>query len=326
MVPLDLAGGPPTERKEKKSTCLDYVRQNPLAAANVAMLAFLAFLALAALCAASSSYRSLARMARHSPQHVLEQELDPRVFRSVKHALAGAVTAVPKLLIKNNDGSLSPLVVDVTSYGEFPIIWNRLFRTGRLPKSPSEGVAVEIGGGSGILGSQIFNFVQLGWRGLVVEPFPDNAAILRREFSAYENRFDLEQCALGDEEGITPLYVFSSASKTSNCIGCDPKEIVKDHKSYETVNVKVRTVAKVFGQYDIPKNAELLSIDAEGMDVALLRQTFAAGFRPIILIIETMLSSAEEIVRLTSDHGYRLLTQVGGVGNHIYELIDLPSE
>jgi FkbM family methyltransferase len=290
------------------------------------------------------------------------------------------------------NGSLQPLVFDVSSDGAFSYIWNRLHERGLLPllshkenygrKDPnyiglaatsmaaaaaavaavnddasstvlptpppaaaraSFGTVVEIGGGSGIMGSNAFNFVQLGWRALIVEPLPANVSILRRELRIYAPRVTVAECALGEDNALNtgnqirtvPLYVFSSASKTSNCIGCDPEEVLRRqahmHTSYSRVDVALRSVAALFSQHMLPRHFEVLSIDAEGRDVAVLRETFAAGYRPLMIIVEMMVlrnkseaRSISEMETAFSAHGYRRAVGFthGASPNEIWELVD----
>lgn len=182
-------------------------------------------------------------------------EKDP-LLMPLKSVYTMAVTKViPKLLIQKSDGAFTPMIWDISTNGEFLFIWNHLQATNSLPDPPSIGVVVELGGGSGIGGSNSFNFIQQGWRGLIVEPFPHNAKIIRKELDDFPTA-TVAECAIDDHDGSANLFWFpDEISKTSSCISCENmlKEKVRMFGPYTKSTVTVQKIDTLFRKQKIPK-------------------------------------------------------------------------
>jgi FkbM family methyltransferase len=167
-------------------------------------------------------------------------------------------------------------ISDHSQFGEFSKTLRHLVRRGT-----NHGVVVDVGA-RGRDRSNSFDLLSgFGWKGLLIEANPALYESIEADFSGTD--FELVKCAIGVSEGMLPFYIGSND---------DVSSLLPDHAAgwgdiRGSVNVPVRRLQDVLTATGIPDDFDLLSLDIEGMDVAVLNDLIGnSKYRPNYIIIE----------------------------------------
>ena len=146
-----------------------------------------------------------------------------------------------------------------------------------------------------------------GYRAVLVEPQGEPFAELA---ALYQDRPDVivEQVAITAEDGPVTLY-FHAATSSSPKASLDPTHATrfgqKAHNS-RAIQVDGVTFSTLLKRHRI-QAVDLLQIDAEGRDLQILKDVFAAGVRPAVVNLESHHLSGEEreqLRRVFATEGY----------------------
>jgi hypothetical protein len=247
-----------------------------------------------------------------------------------------------------NDAELMQLRFDVSTHGEFSIVYRNMVRTQRFPLHP---YVVDIGAMDGLTGSNSFNFMDRGFKGIMCEPFPRHQEkIISPNMEEFfrANRGWLWKGAISGgkaPEGCNAftrqLCMFGDASATSSTIGCSIEECQSRTTAHgnavrtEIVRVlpakllvrqsdeELNILPPDFDRTDIPpifpQHFGVLTVDAEGKDTAIVQEILEAGSRPLYIISEidpthqTMEdeNSWDRTIAMERQYGYEFLARVG---------------
>lgn len=168
----------------------------------------------------------------------------------------------------------------------------------------NDGYFVEFGAYDGTVHSNTKLLEErFGWRGVLAEPNPDMAAVLRRDRTAIVD----DRC-VWDETGATVDLLLTGDAELST---------VADHASDDLhsaarIATAVRAVAvptvslnDLLDEHDAPREFEFLSIDTEGTELRILRAFDLTRHRPRLVAVEHNRRPDErEIDALMATHGY----------------------
>jgi FkbM family methyltransferase len=156
-----------------------------------------------------------------------------------------------------------------------------------LGLSATDGVFAEIGGFDGETFSNTSFLADQGWRGLYVEPIQQLCTSIRARH--FLNRVTVECAAIGAAAGSTPLHVMGALSTSSN----ETKEAYAAidwargaTMAARSIVVPTRTLGDVLSRHRIPEKFDLMVIDVEGGEEAVVRDLLASPWRPNVLIAE----------------------------------------
>jgi FkbM family methyltransferase len=167
------------------------------------------------------------------------------------------------------------------SYSQFgeDMVINWLIRCRARP-----GIYVDIGAFHPIRLSNTFALYCKGWRGINIEARPG----VVKEFNLYRPRdVNLELCITPYPASSVEFFLFEDAALNT----MDPAQAEmctsQGHRLLEKRSVPASTLAPVLERH-LPKGTELdlLTIDVEGMDEAILRSFDWSRFIPTMLIVE----------------------------------------
>jgi FkbM family methyltransferase len=193
---------------------------------------------------------------------------------ALKHASSRVV------LVKTSK-SVSLAVTDVSWDGEFAFLIQHLDRISPT-RDLSTGYVVDLGAFDGILSSNSYNFLQLGWNGLLVEATPWTFKMLEENLAnlkAVNPEIHLENVAISANEDGKLDFPMSSADPMQN--GDKTVDIAR------TIQVPMLSVKTLFNRHAVPKEFDVLSIDIENWSWDVATKTLELGYRPIYLVIET---------------------------------------
>jgi FkbM family methyltransferase len=170
-----------------------------------------------------------------------------------------------------------------------------------------EGVYVDVGAFHPRQLSNTQLLHERGWRGLNVDPTPGAMALFR----ALRPRDVNLELAISDEPGTLKLHSWGLHAENSAA----PRQVRAVTRvlgpAHEIVEVEARTLTEVLDASPFRDAAiDLLDVDAEGGDLAVLRSLDWARYRPRVVLVEIYARTLEEVqgsrtARFLAERGYR---------------------
>lgn len=164
------------------------------------------------------------------------------------------------------------------------------------------GYFVEVGANDPVKLSQTWDLEQQGWTGVLVEPQPELAAALRRSRSAkvYEAACSSARHA-GRRMALHLAGIHSSL---------DPALNISTVSAHGTIEVPVRTLDEILTDAGAPAPLDLLSIDVEGLEIAVLEGVDLARWRPRLILVEDLAMNLR-LHRHLRSRGYKWVRRTG---------------
>jgi FkbM family methyltransferase len=158
------------------------------------------------------------------------------------------------------------------------------------------------------VGNNTYLFYRAGAKGVCVEPNPDLVPLIR------EKRPNDEVLNVGvsaEESGPCHYYVFENCQlNTFNAEEAATRASSGRQPILKEMSVPVVTLGSIITDY-FPHGLELLSLDTEGLDLALLKSLNYKKHRPLAICVETVgfsltLAKPKDnvITSILSPHGY----------------------
>lgn len=190
-------------------------------------------------------------------------------------------------------------------------LYERLFGCKR------DGSFVEIGAFDGEWCSNTAFLADLGWSGIYVEPHPTSVALCRARHRRNPN-VQVVTCAIGAAEGIATLHLGEVLSTTTAAQVERYAALAwaRPFHQGDQMEVPQMRLDALLAICAIDREFDLLVIDVEGGELAVLRSLDLAAWRPKVVIIELMdqhpdfaldaqvIAQATEIRGLLAQHGY----------------------
>ena len=181
-----------------------------------------------------------------------------------------------------------------------------------------EGFFVEVGAYDGISFSNTSCLAARGWSGVLVEPIPQFAHACRELYKS-NNRIDVVESAVGDNEGDIEITIAGSLTTTNGALLQAYKGIEWSKQSVENVSairVHQTTLDALLERRVGARPIDLVVIDVEGAEAAVLRGFSLARWRPRMLIIELVHTHPDlhsvsagdaDLQRLIEEAGYSVV-------------------
>jgi FkbM family methyltransferase len=165
----------------------------------------------------------------------------------------------------------------------------------RIFDQQSVGFYVDVGAHHPKRFSNTFIFYRAGWRGINVEPNP----AVQRDFRGQRPRDVTVQLGVSDQPGVLTYYEFDDPA-----LNTFDESLVKwrlsntPYRLVQQSNVAVERLDSVLSRL-LPAGQviDFLSVDVEGLDLAVLRSNDWQRFRPKCVLIEALQSSLEDAQR-----------------------------
>lgn len=227
------------------------------------------------------------------PIRILNRITPPFIWDIAKHLIGHGANDAVSPMIDESLGSFS-------QFGEDIVI-------DAILGCPSDGVYVDVGANDPVLLSNTHRFHQRGWRGVNVEPNTALCDELRRQRPEDVTL----NIGIASEAGVMTFYRMEPATLST----FDPGA-VKDNLAHpgarlvEEVRVAVEPLSQVFGKHLDGRGVDLISVDTEGLDLAVLQSNDWRRFRPKLVLVEVAWSGSV-IVGYLEQQGYRLVWSNG---------------
>lgn len=179
----------------------------------------------------------------------------------------------------------------------------------RIFAGKTDGFYVDVGAHHPRRFSNTYLFYRQGWRGINVEPNPDFAADFMRERKRDINL----QLGVSDCRGTLTYYQFNDPALNSfDKELTDARLANTAYKLVGTQEISVERLERVLEQH-VPSGVKIdfLSIDVEGLDMAVLRSNNWSRYRPRYVLAESLETSLEEALQgevyaFMKTQGYKL--------------------
>lgn len=177
----------------------------------------------------------------------------------------------------------------------------------------AQGYFVEIGAYNGISLSNSYFFEQIGWKGLLVEAHPK----LVIECEERRPLSTVVHAALGEVDGGEVNFHKVRGNEgidTLSFVNSDAQHIDRIRReggTIEEIGVPARTLTSVLDDQEC-NEIDWISIDVEGLELAVLRGMDFEKYRPKAILIEANSSSAERAISgYLKQHSFALHMKIG---------------
>ena len=219
-----------------------------------------------------------------------------RMVRSALRRICAASGAFARVLAGSEHASRS-----YSQYGE-DMVLRAVFA--RYPPAYA-GFYVDVGGHHPMRFSNTRYFYERGWSGISIDPLPGCS----RLFARWRPRDTFLQTGVADTEGEMTYFMFDEPA-----LNTFSEKIAGENSARVTAKerVSVYPLRRIFADY-LPtgRDIDFLSVDVEGMDMAVLCSNDWAHYRPrVVLIEETSSATLAEVESLEAaifmkQQGYR---------------------
>ncbi len=171
---------------------------------------------------------------------------------------------------------------------------------------------VDVGAHDGIDGSNSRGLILEGWKALLVEPLPSVFEQLRANTTGFNNVI-LEQCACGEVEGEATFHIGRDGPDGQTSSLCEDEAWKGNHSGHD-IKVQVQKLDSLLKKHNCPADFALLLVDAEGMDLEVLKSLDFARYRPAVICTEIYQSNPVKDqfkAELLARNGYQLRGRVG---------------
>jgi FkbM family methyltransferase len=155
---------------------------------------------------------------------------------------------------------------------------------------------IQVGANDGVHGDPIRDLVlEHDLSGILVEPLPDLFAHLRQNYAG-RVKLRFENAAIGAEEGVAPIYRVCpdtpGAPRWWFDLASFDRDVLMRHGIpagvIETLMVPTTTFKALLARHGVSRmDVDLLQVDTEGYDGAVVRAALASGLRPGIINYES---------------------------------------
>lgn len=181
----------------------------------------------------------------------------------------------------------------------------------RLFEGRRDGFYVDIGSHHPYRFSNTYLFYRKGWRGLCVDPLPGTAAAFRRA----RPRDIAVEMGVSSTPGTLDYFMFDEPALNSFDAHLSlMRDKAPGCRIIETRQIATDTLASIIARY-LPSDEtmiDFLSVDVEGLDLAVLQSNDWTRYRPTVVVAECL---GTDIPSLLTDPVAELLSGVGYVAH-----------
>jgi FkbM family methyltransferase len=213
---------------------------------------------------------------------------------------------IRKMLVQLRNIVVDPYAIKCYSQEGEDMILCRIFG------GQQRGFYVDVGAHHPRRFSNTYLFYRRGWRGINIEPNPDIADAFRKERKRDINL----QVGISEHEGTLTYYRFDEPALNSFDSELAASRVETTHyKVTGTKEIPVQRLDAVLRDHLPPgTKIDFLSIDVEGLDMAVLQSNDWDVFRPACVLVESLNTSLEkaihgEIFAYMKTRGYGLFAK-----------------
>lgn len=241
-------------------------------------------------------------MKMFNKQIQLREFSPPIIFRLLKKVRYGLMSSAAKKAIeeqiaKEEANRVRPYTSPVLkSYSQF----NEDLLIDLLFLSKDNGFYVDVGANDPVFNSNTKRFYDKGWHGINIEPGVEQF----EKFASSRPRDINLNVGVGSVKGKVVFYkVVGDSTLSSFNKNVAEKMATKFKLSVDETDVTVFRLEDIFDTYVKNRHVDFISIDAEGIDLEVLKSNDWDKFRPSLVMVEVD-SQYSEIITYMSSHNY----------------------
>jgi FkbM family methyltransferase len=162
-----------------------------------------------------------------------------------------------------------------------------------------DGFFVEVGANHPFEGSQTWLLERVGWKGVLVEPLPEKADLIRK--TRPEAFLFAGVATSPDKTGLLNLHIPEADAFASTEMNVDDVGV----KYAKTIHCEASTLDAILQTAGLP-GVDFVSIDTEGTEIHVLHGFDLERWSPSLILIEDKLRNLQKHSFLVA-HGYRLV-------------------
>lgn len=166
----------------------------------------------------------------------------------------------------------------------------------------NNGVYVDVGANEPVSQSQTYHLEQIGWTGLLIEPLPHYADLLRQQRNGTVVQM---ACSSPENHDKEQRIIVAGGHSTLNY---DP--IALGTRSDQTIEVTCRTLDSVLEEHHIQPGFDFISIDIEGHEMEMFKGFSLSKWQPKLVLLEDHVTNHEKHNHMTAN-GYQVLMRTG---------------
>jgi len=179
----------------------------------------------------------------------------------------------------------------------------------RIFEGQKTGFYVDVGAHHPLRFSNTYLLYRRGWRGINIDANPGSKAA----FDLIRPRDQNLELGIAGSAVTSTFYVFDEPAINT----FDPKiakhNIKVGYRLLKTQKIPLLTLSTILRKYLIGKTIDLLSIDVEGLDAAVIH-SMDWRYKPKVIVVEALGSDLEnihkaKIYQLITKHGYHLFAK-----------------
>jgi FkbM family methyltransferase len=135
--------------------------------------------------------------------------------------------------------------------------------------------------------SNTYLFYKLGWSGICIDPLPGTVKL----FEKWRPRDTALEVGISSKQDTLDYYMFNDpALNTFDKELAEERGALPDYRVTEVRTIQTLTLAEILDQHlpTIVKEIDFLTIDAEGLDLEILRSNNWAKYSPTIVVAECL--------------------------------------
>ena len=141
------------------------------------------------------------------------------------------------------------------------------------------GFYVDVGCNHPLLGSNTYRFYRKGWRGICIDANPK----FMRAFRKFRPRDAFVQACISDKEEDVEFHFFAH-SELSSISGKPLYDNDEHYRPLGSQKMRARPLHTVLAELNAPQDFDILSVDVEGHDEAVVRSL--GSYRPKVIVAE----------------------------------------
>jgi len=164
----------------------------------------------------------------------------------------------------------------------------------RLFEPQCQGYYVDVGAHHPQRFSNTYIFYTRGWHGINIDAMPGSM----RLFNKYRPKDSNIECGIGETECVLQYYMFNEPALNgfSQTLSDQRHHAASNYQVIKTIPVPVRRLENVLAEW-LPSSQQIdfLTVDAEGLDLQVLRSNDWDRYRPRYVLVEVLGSSLSSI-------------------------------
>lgn len=176
----------------------------------------------------------------------------------------------------------------------------------RFLDGKTSGFYVDVGAHHPMRFSNTYKFYLQGWKGINIDAMPNSMVLFNR---IRPNDINLE-LAVSDKPETLIYYIFNEpALNTFSEQDAKLHDKVGSFRIVDKKRIEMHTLFEILDSH-LPANTQIdfMSIDVEGLDLAVLKSNNWSKYRPIILLVESL---RENLDQISKNNIYQYLKDIG---------------